>query len=481
MGARVIESSLNVARVRLAKGKLAPRARFYVATERRRKEVEAMGAALVSASVDPARIKAILTSAAKADDAELRGLQALVREVTAGDAKAKPRVQIGVTFRELAEDWVSGELHRKWPDHVKLKSSADKDEGRLDLLYKTIGDVRLEAFTLEDAERAMGKIDPKRSSATRRHYAQLISKVLRLAVYPCKIIERTPLPVGFLPKVKSNKATSYLFPTEDAAVLKHKPIPLERRAFWGFLTREGMREGEALALTWADVNLERGAITLDENKTDDPRAWVLNPGVAKALAKLKPEKAPDTARVFPNLHDGQRLPEQLRDDLEAAGVKRPELFKKSDKRRPVRVHDLRGTFVTLSLANGKTETWVQDRTGHKSSVMINRYRQAARTAAELGLGELAPLDCALPELAPKKGGPKGGPERRPAVRKTAKRSAKNSINSTSSPSRTRTGTTVRSEDFKSPAYAVPPRGLGAVGIASVGGAGPPKPALFDAQ
>ena len=45
---------------------------------------------------------------------------------------------------------------------------------------------------------------------------------------------------------------------------------------------------------------------------------------------------------------------------------------------------------------------MQDRTGHTSSNMINLYRRTARTAAELGLGELLPLDEAIPELRPKK-------------------------------------------------------------------------------
>jgi len=32
--------------------------------------------------------------------------------------------------------------------------------------------------------------------------------------------------------------------------------------------------------------------------------------------------------------------------------------------------------------------------------MINRYKRAARTASELGLGPLQPLDVVIPELAP---------------------------------------------------------------------------------
>ena len=64
----------------------------------------------------------------------------------------------------------------------------------------------------------------------------------------------------------------------------------------------------------------------------------------------------------------------------------------------MRAYDLRATFVTLSLANGKSEAWVSARTGHRSSDMINRYRRIAQSVAELSLGELRPLDEAIPEL-----------------------------------------------------------------------------------
>jgi len=50
----------------------------------------------------------------------------------------------------------------------------------------------------------------------------------------------------------------------------------------------------------------------------------------------------------------------------------------------------------------ETQAWVQDRTGHKSSLMVNRDRRSARSAQELGLGALTPLDEAIPELHPPK-------------------------------------------------------------------------------
>jgi hypothetical protein len=155
---------------------------------------------------------------------------------------------------------------------------------------------------------------------------------------------------------------------------------------------------EALGLTFRDVDLERGAVSLDKNKTDEPRTWALGPDVAEALRRWREARSAEPAALlFPvaSAESSDKLAEVLRAHLVTAKVERAELHHAGTNRRPLRVHDLRGTFVTLSLANGRTETWVADRTGHKSSQMINRYRRQARTASELGLGGLAPMGDAI--------------------------------------------------------------------------------------
>jgi integrase len=339
----------------------------------------------------PARARILLEEAARApNEREFREVAAMVeKEPDAESAKAEP-----LTFEQFGKRWTSGKLARDYPDYVKSKRSADQDAARLSVLNKAIGDVRLDSFTLKDAERAMATIPDGRSSATRRQYAQLIVRLFKLAVFPCRIIASNPLPEGFLPKVKNQKVTAWLYPDEDATLMKSEDVPIARRLLYGFLAREGCRLSEALGLRWSDLDLERGAIRLDKNKTDDPRAWALRPDVARALKASKPEGAEPDELVFGAIDE--RAAEQFRADLQAAKVNRAELFdKKSKVRRPIRVHDLRATFVTLALANGKTEAWVCDRTGHRSSAMVNRYRRQARQATELGLGELAPLDVAL--------------------------------------------------------------------------------------
>lgn len=98
---------------------------------------------------------------------------------------------------------------------------------------------------------------------------------------------------------------------------------------------------------------------------------------AEAVARVLPGPFGWLARVIP-----------LRKHLKLAGITRAELFERTKHRRPIRVHDLRATFVTVALAEGHSEAWICDRTGHRSSQMVNAYRRAARIAVELGLGPL---------------------------------------------------------------------------------------------
>ena len=334
----------------------------------------------------------------------------VAEKLRVSDKRRKRVAQPVTTFRQLGEHWTSGKLHREFPDHVKGKDGA-QDASRLAKLCAidvggiALGDVPLAHFTIDHAERAMAQLPGSaKRPGSRRQYVQVLHRVLVLAVYPCRLIPANPLPKGFVPKSGKPPAYPYLYPAEDEALMGGAgKVPLSRRVLFGFLAREGCRIGEAAALTFADLDLERGAVTLDENKTDDARAWALDPGVVVALRAWRAQRgAESTDRVFVDEH-GRPLPSEsladvLRADLQAVGVDRKELLTAGTNRQPLRVHDLRGTFITLSLANGKTETWVADRTGHTSSNMINRYRRAARSAGELELGPLLPLEQVVPEL-----------------------------------------------------------------------------------
>jgi integrase len=352
----------------------------------------------------------LLELAAVADDQRITRIRKGVDAILAGEVKPAepptPLTEAGPTFREFAEDWTSGKLHKRFPDHVKLKKTADEDVYRLEAhVYPIIGDLPLRLVSLEDAERVMHNLDTTLSVGSRRQVAQLLHRVLALAASPARLVEVSPIPEGFLPKPAASKAQAWLYPEEDASLLACREVPLLYRLLYGFLAREGMRRDEALSLTWADIDLQRGTVTLSHNKTDDPRAWTLGDDVLRALRIWREQYFREPAlqaRIFEQAGqpvDGDHLAAALRTHLQKVGGVRAALFERTANRAPMRAHDLRATFVTLALASGKTETWVCDRTGHRSSQMLNKYRRAARNAGELGLGWLHALDVALPEFA----------------------------------------------------------------------------------
>ena len=310
------------------------------------------------------------------------------------------------TFEDFAKDWTDGELARRFPDHVKHKRSAERDEELLRIyILPHVKEVRLDEFTLADAECVMANLPAKLSPGTRRHIAQVMSRLMHLAVYPGKWIQVTPIPRGWLPKPGGDKAKECLYPDEDRALMACADVPLLRRLAYGVLDREGLRTDELARLTWADVDLVHNRLDLDENKTDRPRSWDMRPDVLMALTIWREhfrKKAASDARVFLDDEGAglnvDHLAAQLRDDLARAEVDRAKLFQGSRNRLRMRAHDLRATFITVGLASGRTWEWCQQRTGH-GDAMKQKYRRTSATWTAQRQGDLAPLHLAIPELS----------------------------------------------------------------------------------
>jgi integrase len=362
-----------------------------------------MGGAQISADLACKALEKVATAAERS----LRNAIAVAEEVIGGEVQLSA-VCDTPTFQQIGERWTKGELAKEYPDQIRVKRSVDDDKSRLTMyVYPVIGSKRIDQVSLEDCEEVMRRLPPELAVLSRRNIGQPMVRIFNMAVFPLKLIRVSPIPDGFLPPPPRQKARGHLYPDEEARLLSCTKLPLVYRMLWGFLAREGMRDSEAILTDWNDVDLTRGAVRLDDNKTNDPRAWALNAGVVEALRAYRERyrtTATATDPLFVNAR-GRRLSrfglaELLREHLKAIGldVERPELFEKTDQRINMQAHDLRGTFVTIHLANGKSESWIADRTGHRSSDMIARYKRKARTFEELRVGELVPLNEAIPEL-----------------------------------------------------------------------------------
>jgi integrase len=316
-------------------------------------------------------------------------------------------VSRGTTYKDVAELWLGGDLRKRFPDKVRslnAKSVKDNRSRLEEYIYPQLDTLVMADFKKLHGNSVMAMIPDDVGPVYRRHIAQTMRKVVQYAVEPLGLLEFNPLPRGFLPLIPKGKAKAYLFPDEDAKLVSSKALPLVRRLFWGILNREGFRLTEGLTLDWADVDMDHGVINLDKNKTSNPRAWK---GAVDSMAAFALLKSLGHTRPFAELGTLHHAAEALREDLTAAGVNRHALHHSSENRTHIRAHDLRATFTTISIANGKTENWIALRTGHTTHAMIEKYRRAAATIAELDLGPLKDMREVVPELRGSRWGARG--------------------------------------------------------------------------
>lgn len=339
-------------------------------------------------------VRGVAKELAKASTADML---VRARKAIAMVLKGEKAIRTGrdITLKQWGLHYTSGDLSRKHPDHVKDKDFK-RDAGRLRMyVYPIVGEVPVRSFTLSHGNTVMSSLPKHLSSASRRHVAQALMRILHLAVFPGALLVASPLPRGWLPKLKGRKHYSCLYPREEAQLLAHVDVPLALRLFFGVLGREGMRLSELWDSQWWQWNLVEGTFTTSRTKTGDPRMWAVRPDVAIAMAEWKRRRS-ELARPFAELDelvgDRTKIAGLFRTSLKRAGVDRSELFSETEHTGQLRAHDCRAFFVTVSIAEGRSETWIRDRTAHKSTTMIDRYRRQARQFEELKLG--SPVDLA---------------------------------------------------------------------------------------
>ena len=133
----------------------------------------------------------------------------------------------------------------------------------------------------------------------------------------------------------------------------------------------GMRRGEVMGLTWDDVDLHQGRITLYETKNGEIRVVPL---VGKALDLLKEHSKVrnlKTSLLFPGkpTRDGDGKVNYKPVDLRAPWMTALDKAKTED----FRFHDLRHSAASYLAMNGASLAEIAEVLGHKTLQMVKRY------------------------------------------------------------------------------------------------------------
>jgi integrase len=464
-------SHTRVLRLRYGKdqrGRFEVTARSAELLEAKVARMRRLAADMADAGVeDGDREKVLVEAAAAKNERDMAKIEAVARELCEEGPEDTAPPLARTTFRQVAETWFSGDLAARFPRvRVRTPSTIAKDRQRLRTIASAIADKPVNAITLADARAAMSLVPPVKQG-TRRLYETLIYQVMKHA-RRLELIETSPIPSDFVSAQGDPPLFQYLRPPEELRLVTCPAIPLETRLAYALMTREGLRPGGVSIVRWSHIDLTTGLFS-HNHKTRRPRRWVLGPDVLRVLVAWR-ERYHDSEMVLPG-YTHLNMATLLRKHLLMAGVTRPALHTTTADERQLRGQDLRATFVTLNLANGRDDRWIQDRTGHADVKTMDLYRRMAREAADLNLGPMTPLDQALgAELGLKRVGQRVGQK--------PPRSTKPAMDATTDYSRSNTQRTLlEPKTATSSTQTIPQRRSGPAGLSGVGQTDPVQEAL----
>ena len=185
---------------------------------------------------------------------------------------------------------------------------------------------------------------------------------------PCWKVEKLP---------ENNERKRILSQSEFNNLIRNLPTHARRIVIVGYYT--GMRSGEILGLTWDKVNLEEGYIELEaeDTKTKKPRRIYLHEKAFEVVRRLHKAREGNQSYVF--VYKGHRIKSiktALNRACEKGGIK------------DFRFHDLRHTFNTMMRKAGVPKSVIMHLTGHKTSVMFDRYNTVDENDAREALQKM---------------------------------------------------------------------------------------------
>jgi integrase len=262
------------------------------------------------------------------------------------DEAFKRYFQVKARKRSLAED-------QKIAKHLKVEFG--EQTSLSEITASRISHYKAKRLAVKRGEQPLSAAAINRPLALLRH-------LLRLACEEWEVLESVP-------KIRLEKEAQgrlrWLTP-EEAQRLLTTCRECENHALADlveFALYTGLRQGEALDLTWDRVDRSRGVVLLELTKSGRRREVPLNVQADAVLARRAGSGKPETL-VF-GTRSWYVFRSYWQEAVESAGIGN------------FRFHDLRHTFASWAIQRGATLLEVKDLLGHHSLAMVMRYAHLA--------------------------------------------------------------------------------------------------------
>lgn len=322
-----------------------------------------------------------------------KATEAKIAAILARDVEGKPASDSNQLLSAFLAEWldivrpsVKGGSMRAWRSRIKV------------WIAPHIGNRRLRDLTPQDVNRLMATM---LAAGKSQSYANAVYSTLRTALNHAvrwELITSNPCSAVKPPKMDTEEMQTWS-PEEVAIAIEHLADDPRFGALWRLALTTGMRVGELVGLRWADIDLDRGLLSVrqavargeyGEYQIDTPktargrRSISISPADVQALKRhraaqneerLRAAEWEDNDLVFCNGR-GRILRSTPIDRAFRRLTKETGLQK-------IRFHDMRHTSATLMMFNQTNPKVAAERMGHSSTrILLDRYSHVIPTMQE---------------------------------------------------------------------------------------------------
>lgn len=298
------------------------------------------------------------------------------------------------TFSQLAQEFLEEKRTRmKDQSWLKLKNA-------LDHFTAVLGDVRLDKLNTTQYQKTLATLDEK--GLSNRYKNKLIRQFKQMIKWAGKRYDiYTNVPDRFDNYRNEEKKEMQILTLDQFHELQDVIDDPVYYALFTLLFTMGLRIGEANALTWQDIDFEKGTLSVNKTvttklKTGDKQYLITTPKTNNSIRTLRLPQSVSTALL--HLYDKQYHPASKSCPVFVFGglAPIPESTITSHKNKylklaglpQIRLHDFRHSCASLLVNNGATPLYVSKWLGHSTvSMTLNTYSHLW----DVNLGSIAQL------------------------------------------------------------------------------------------
>lgn len=285
-------------------------------------------------------------------------------------------------FRDFAERYL---------EHAKQhKRSWKRDAGVVAKLAEFFGDVRFDQIKTWDVQRYKAHAAAGVQKATVNREVAILRRMFNLAIQ-WEQVEKNPARGEGVMYAEPERSIYPLSAGEQEALLAACSAHLFPIVVAALNT--GLRKGELLALTWGDVDLVRGVLTVRQSKSGRVRHVPLNDAVLDAFRGIEGPRQGPVFR-FKGAPIQDNITRSFGRARRAAGLERVVLDEHGRRQVWPRFHDLRHTFATDLVLGGTDIRTTQELMGHATLAMTARYSHPTPDSKRAAVNSLLRSSCA---------------------------------------------------------------------------------------